>query len=82
MPRSSRCDILTAFLAKDFSPQSALDPRSSTISRSSRVVREEIINAGGVPKRERVSHVFMKKALAMIPMPYLVRRTLRPFLLP
>jgi len=32
--------------------------------RSSRVVREEIQNAGGVPKRERVGHSFMKKALA------------------
>jgi phosphomannomutase len=58
-----RCDILTAFLAKDFLRKSA----GSTIVydlRSSRVVREEIVNAGGVPKRERVGHVFMKKALA------------------
>ena len=32
--------------------------------RSSRVVREEIQNAGGVPRRERVGHAFMKKSLA------------------
>jgi phosphomannomutase len=58
-----RCDILTAFLAKDFLKKS---PGSAIIYdlRSSRVVREEILNAGGVPKRERVGHVFMKKALA------------------
>jgi phosphomannomutase len=58
-----RCDILTAFLAKDFlkkSPNSAI----AYDLRSSRVVREEILNAGGIPKRERVGHVFMKKALA------------------
>jgi phosphomannomutase len=58
-----RCDILTAFLAKDFLRKS---PGSAIVYdlRSSRVVREEILNAGGVPKRERVGHVFMKKALA------------------
>jgi len=58
-----RCDILTAFLAKDFLKNS---PGSAIVYdlRSSRVVREEILNAGGVPKRERVGHVFMKKALA------------------
>jgi len=58
-----RCDILTAFLAKDFLKKS---PGSAIIYdlRSSRVVKEEILNAGGIPKRERVGHVFMKKALA------------------
>jgi phosphomannomutase len=58
-----RCDILTAFLAKDFLKKS---PGSAIVYdlRSSRVVKEEILNAGGVPKRERVGHVFMKKALA------------------
>jgi phosphomannomutase len=58
-----RCDILTAFLAKYFLKSS---PGAAIVYdlRSSRVVREEILNAGGVPKRERVGHVFMKKALA------------------
>lgn len=58
-----RCDILTAFLAKDFLKT---NPGTAVVYdlRSSRVVREEILNAGGVPKRERVGHVFMKKALA------------------
>jgi len=58
-----RCDILTAFLAKDFLKKS---PGSAIVYdlRSSRVVREEVLNAGGIPKRERVGHVFMKKALA------------------
>ena len=58
-----RCDILTAFLAKDFLKKS---PGSAIVYdlRSSRVVREEVLNAGGVPKRERVGHVNMKKALA------------------
>ncbi len=58
-----RCDILTAFLAKDFLRSS---PGAAVVYdlRSSRVVREEILNAGGIPKRERVGHVFMKKALA------------------
>ena len=58
-----RCDILTAFLAKDFLKK---NPGTAVIYdlRSSRVVRDEILNAGGVPKRERVGHVFMKKALA------------------
>jgi phosphomannomutase len=32
--------------------------------RSSRAVAEEIRAAGGVPRRERVGHAFMKKALA------------------
>jgi len=58
-----RCDILTAFLAKDFLKKS---PGAAIVYdlRSSRVVKEEILNAGGIPKRERVGHVFMKKALA------------------
>ncbi len=58
-----RCDILTAFLAKDFLKK---NPGAAIVYdlRSSRVVKEEVLNAGGVPKRERVGHVFMKKALA------------------
>lgn len=58
-----RCDIATALLAREFLKTS---PGAAVVYdlRSSRVVREEIQNAGGVPKRERVGHSFMKKALA------------------
>ncbi len=61
--RVIRCDIITALLARDFLRR---NPHSVIVYdlRSSRVVREEIENAGGVPRRERVGHAFMKKALA------------------
>ncbi len=58
-----RCDIITALLAKHF----LHDDRGATIVydiRGSRVVAEEIVAAGGVPRKERVGHVFMKKAMA------------------
>lgn len=57
------CDLLTALLAgeylKDF-------PRSTVVYdlRSSRIVRDTILKLGGTPKRQRVGHVFMKKAMA------------------
>jgi len=59
------CDILTAVMARDFlkMPQN----KGSAIVydlRSSHVVLDEIKAAGGVPKRERVGHSFMKKTLA------------------
>lgn len=58
-----RCDMLTALLAKRFL---AAHPGSTIVYdlRSSRVVADEIKAAGGIPKRERVGHAFMKKALA------------------
>jgi phosphomannomutase len=59
------CDLVTALLARDFLKQSA--NKGSTIVydlRSSRVVPEEVKAAGGVPKRDRVGHAFMKKTLA------------------
>lgn len=61
--RVIRCDILTALLAKHFL---ATNKGAAVVYdlRSSRVVKEEILNAGGVPKRERVGHSFMKKTLA------------------
>jgi phosphomannomutase len=57
------CDILTALLAPQFL---ARRPKATVVYdlRSSRVVPEEIKRAGGVPRRERVGHAFMKKALA------------------
>jgi phosphomannomutase len=59
------CDILTALMARDFLrvPQN----KGSAIVydlRSSKVVVDEIKAGGGVPKRERVGHAFMKKTLA------------------
>ncbi len=58
-----RCDLLTALLAKRFLERS---PGSTVVYdlRSSRVVAEEVKAAGGVPRRERVGHAFMKKALS------------------
>jgi len=58
-----RCDIITALLTRHFLRES---PGSMVVYdlRSSRVVSERIIAAGGVPRRERVGHAFMKKAMA------------------
>jgi len=57
------CDLITALMAPQF-----LDRRPGAAVvydlRSSRVVAEEIKKAGGVPRRERVGHAFMKKALS------------------
>jgi len=58
-----RCDLMTALLSRYF----LADNSGATVVydlRSSRVVSEEIRAAGGVPRRERVGHSFMKKALA------------------
>jgi len=56
-------DMLTVLLARQFLARS---PGSTIVYdlRSSRVVEEEIKAAGGVPRRERVGAVFIKKALA------------------
>jgi phosphomannomutase len=59
------CDIITAVVARDFLSQPA--NKGATIVydlRSSHVVPDEIKAAGGVPKRERVGHAFIKKTLA------------------
>jgi len=56
------CDLLTALMA----PYFLKDNPNSTIVydlRSSWAVVEEIIKNGGTPRRERVGHAFMKKAL-------------------
>ena len=57
-----RCDLITALLARHFLRD---NPGSMVVYdlRSSRVVAEEILAAGGVPRRERVGHAFMKKAM-------------------
>ena len=56
------CDQMTALLAPYFLEK---EPKSTIVYdlRSSRVVAEEIIKHGGTPRRERVGHSFIKKAL-------------------
>ena len=56
------CDLMTALMAQYFLEK---EPKSTVVYdlRSSRVVVEEIIKHGGTPRRERVGHAFMKKAL-------------------
>ncbi len=58
-----RCDLMTALMARHFLAE---DPGGMVVYdlRSSRVVPEEIRAAGGMPRRERVGHAFMKKAMA------------------
>jgi len=56
------CDLLTALLVPYFLQRK---PKSAIVYdvRSSRVVMEEIIRHGGTPRRERVGHAYMKKAM-------------------
>jgi len=58
-----RPDLLTALLAPTFLQEA---PGSTVVYdlRSSRIVPETIRAAGGIPRRERVGHAFMKKALS------------------
>lgn len=58
-----RCDLMTALLSRHFLKD---NPGAMVVYdlRSSSVLAEEIRAAGGVPRRERVGHSFMKKALA------------------
>jgi phosphomannomutase len=59
------CDIVTALLARDFLQQAA--NKGATIVydlRSSHAVADEVKAAGGVPKRDRVGHAFIKKTMA------------------
>jgi phosphomannomutase len=57
------CDLLTALLAKHFL---ASNPGSPIVFdlRSSKVVAEETLKAGGRPVRGRVGHVFLKQQMA------------------
>jgi len=56
------CDLMTALMVPYFMEKY---PKSTAVYdlRSSRVVAEEVIKYGGTPRRERVGHSFMKKAL-------------------
>jgi len=60
--RTVTCDLMTALIAAYFLES---NPKSTVVYdlRSSRVVAEEIIKHGGTPRRERVGHAYMKKAL-------------------
>jgi phosphomannomutase len=56
------CDLLTALMVPYFLK---LNPKATVVYdlRSSWVVIEDIIKSGGTPRRERVGHSFMKKAM-------------------
>lgn len=56
------CDLLTALMVPYFLK---VNPRATVVYdlRSSWVVAEEIIQNGGTPRRERVGHSFIKKAM-------------------
>ncbi len=56
------CDLLTALMVPYFLE---IAPAAAVVYdlRSSLVVSEEILKYGGTPRRERVGHAFMKKAL-------------------
>ncbi|MHC4424435.1 MAG: phosphomannomutase/phosphoglucomutase [Planctomycetota bacterium] len=56
------CDLMTALMAPYFLKK---EPNSAVVYdlRSSLVVAEEILKNGGTPRRERVGHAFMKKAM-------------------
>ena len=56
------CDIITALMVPYFLEK---NPNATIVYdlRSSHVVQEEIIKHGGIPRRERVGHSFMKKTL-------------------
>jgi phosphomannomutase len=60
--RTISCDLLTALMASYFLKD---NPRSTIVYdlRSSLVIPEEVLKNGGTPRRERVGHAFMKKAM-------------------
>jgi len=60
--RNITCDLVTALMV----PYFLRDNANSAIVydlRSSHVVHEEIIKHGGIPRRERVGHAFMKRTM-------------------
>ena len=58
-----RCDLVTALLAGEYLREY---PGSTIVYdlRSSRIVPERIKKLGGVPRRDRVGHVYMKRSMA------------------
>ncbi|MBI4578896.1 MAG: phosphomannomutase/phosphoglucomutase [Planctomycetes bacterium] len=61
--RTIPADLITALLARTFLGRSAGSVVVYDL-RSSRAVAEEVRDAGGVPRRERCGHAFIKKMLA------------------
>lgn len=61
--KTVRCDLLTAMLAAEYLRG---NPGAAVVYdlRSSRIVKDVVTSNGGVPKRQRVGHVFMKRAMA------------------
>lgn len=61
--RTVPSDLLTALLAEEYLRQR---PGATIVYdlRSSRVVADVVRRAGGIPRRERVGHVFMKRTMA------------------
>lgn len=57
------CDLITALLAEEFLKT---NPGATIVYdlRSSRIVPDKVRAAGGEPRRQRVGHVFMKRAMA------------------
>jgi phosphomannomutase len=63
--KSIGCDLITALLARDFLAKP--ENKGSTIVydlRSSHVVADVVKESGGIPKRDRVGHSFLKKTLS------------------
>lgn len=60
--RTVGCDLITALMVPYFL---AKNPKSAVVYdlRSSHALQEEIIKHGGIPRRERVGHSFMKKTM-------------------
>jgi phosphomannomutase len=60
--RTVSCDLMTAMMVPYFLKRK---PKSAVVYdlRSSRVVSEEIIKNEGTPRRERVGHSYLKKAM-------------------
>jgi len=60
--RNIGCDLLTSLMAPYFLEK---NPNSAIVYdlRSSHVLQEEILKHGGIPRRERVGHSFIKKSL-------------------
>lgn len=61
--KTIRCDLLTALLAVQYLRR---NPGAAVVYdlRSSRIVKDVVTNSGGIPRRQRVGHVFMKRAMA------------------
>ncbi len=63
--RTINCDLLTALLARDFLEKP--ENQGATVVydlRSSHIVPDQVKAAGGVARRERVGHAFLKKTMA------------------